>query len=66
MRRMPFRLLTTECRRCGKPIVTGNRSLFGADEAKARLGSICEACVTDAERREMEQAQAAAILNGGR
>lgn len=66
MRRMPIRLLTTECRRCGKPLVTASWTLPGTEGAKARLDRICEDCVTDAERREIEQAQAAAVLNGGR
>jgi len=33
MRRSPrFQLVQTTCKRCGKPIYTGNRSLFGLDE----------------------------------
>ena len=55
MRRRPkFRLIHTTCRRCGKPLMTGSRSLYGNDAAKARLDRICGDCVTDEERHEME------------
>jgi hypothetical protein len=61
-RRQPLRILTTTCRRCGKPVATASRSLYGADAAKARLDRICEACCTPEERREMLTLQADAIL----
>ncbi len=64
MRRGAFQLVTTSCRRCGKALMTGSRSLFGADAAKARLDRICEACVTPEERAEMLGEQAKAILGG--
>ena len=59
--RMKFQLLTTTCRRCGKSIVTGNRSLFGADAAKARLDRICEACITPDELAEIRGEQRKAV-----
>lgn len=34
MARTAFRILTTTCRRCGKAIATGDRSLYEADAAK--------------------------------
>jgi len=38
MRRSPrFQLVQTTCKRCGKPIYTGNRSLFGLDDVKAKM-----------------------------
>ena len=52
-RRTRFALVHTECKRCGAPIVTGNRSLFGADALKARYGSICDACMPEAEQEQM-------------
>lgn len=52
--RKRFKLIQTACRICGKPVMTGNRSLYGNDAAKARLDRICDDCVTDEERQEME------------
>ncbi len=62
MRGSRFHLVSTECRRCGKPLMTGNRSLFGADAAKARLDRICEACITPEEQAELLGEQAKAIM----
>ena len=48
-----FSLIQTTCRRCGKPLMTGNRSLFGNDKDKKRLDRICSKCVTPEEAKEM-------------
>jgi Protein of unknown function (DUF2688) len=70
MRRTRIQIITTSCRRCGKPLATLSRSLYGAERAKANLDRICGDCVTEEERQEMLVAQAQAILgqtevNGG-
>ena len=57
MRRRKFELIQTNCRRCNKTIYTGSRSLFGHNELKRKLGSICENCTTDDERREIIETQ---------
>jgi hypothetical protein len=54
--RPKFRLTHTECRRCGKPLLSGNRSLYGNDAAKGRLDRICDGCTTPQERAEIERA----------
>jgi len=54
MSKKKFGLLVTTCRRCGKPLLTGNRSLYGNDEAKSRLDRICKECLTPAEQRDIE------------
>lgn len=56
VRRNRFRLVHSSCRRCGAPILTGNRSLYGAESTRQKYGRICGACVTDDERREMDAA----------
>lgn len=61
MRTGRISLVMTACRRCGKPITTGSRSLYGADEAKAKLDRICEICITPDERQAILAAQAVAI-----
>ncbi len=53
MRKSKFQLIQTTCRRCGKPLMTGNRSLFGLDEAKKRLDRICANCITPEEQAEI-------------
>ena len=54
MKRPKFQLIKTECKRCGTPLYTGNRSLWGADSAKAKYGNICNKCMTPEERAEMQ------------
>jgi hypothetical protein len=49
-------IINTTCKRCGKPLATLNRSLWGADAAKQEYGSICEKCITPLERQAIEQA----------
>ncbi len=62
MKRRPITIVTTICRRCNKPLTTLSRSLYGADEAKARLDRLCSDCTTPEERQEMLMLQAEAIL----
>lgn len=59
---MKVKILTTTCRRCGKPIATLNKSLYGLDELKARLDRICTDCITVDEAQDILDAQAQAIL----
>ena len=59
-----FRLVKANCKRCGGGIVTGNRSLYGADALKAELGGICSRCITPEEERRILSGQARAILKG--
>jgi hypothetical protein len=61
---MRFKIITTTCRRCGKALATGSRSLYGADAAKAELDRICENCVTPEERQEIQRAIGQAIAGG--
>lgn len=48
-----IKLVETTCRRCGKKITTGNRSIHGYPEQKKRLDRICEDCITDDEKAEL-------------
>jgi superfamily II helicase len=59
--RRKFQLIVTTCRRCDKPITTGNRSLYGADAAKAKYERICSDCATEQENYEMNLAIGKAI-----
>jgi RNase P subunit RPR2 len=53
MKRTKFQLIQTSCKRCGKPLVTGSRSLYGMDEAKAKYDRICQQCMTPEEHHEL-------------
>lgn len=61
-RRSRLMLVYTNCTRCSKPLTTLNRSLYGADALKSKLGSICSDCITPEERHEMEQGIGQAAL----
>ena len=52
----------TTCKRCGKTIYTADRSIYGLDELKARLGRVCETCVTPEENQEIQEAMANCLL----
>jgi len=52
-RRVKFQLIETTCRRCGKKLLTGNRSLFGLDKEKKELDRICSECITPEETRRI-------------
>ena len=60
--RTRFTIQMTTCRRCGKALATGSRSLYGADAAKARLDRICRSCITPEEQAEIELAVNAAVF----
>lgn len=53
MKHSKFRLVNTTCPRCGKPTMTGNRSLWGADQLKAKYSGICSSCTTPEEKQEI-------------
>lgn len=54
MRRLGrFRLMETTCKRCGKPLVTGNRSLNGNEDLKKKFERICGSCMTPEEKNEL-------------
>lgn len=44
-------MVNSNCKRCGKPIITSNRSLFGNNSAHAKWAGIC--CLTQDELKEM-------------
>lgn len=59
---MKVKVTSTVCRRCGRPIATLSKSLYGCDELKARLDRICTGCITVDEAQEILAGQAEAIL----
>ena len=48
-----IKLIQVKCERCNKPITTTNRSLYGADELKAKFGKLCNNCATDEEKHQI-------------
>ena len=53
MKKQKFQLIETTCKRCGKKLFTGNRSLFGFDKEKSELGRICKNCITSEENNRL-------------
>ena len=61
-RRRKIHLVHTACKRCGTPLVTTNRSIYGADTLKAELGPLCEKCITPDEKQKMLEGQLSAAM----
>lgn len=61
LRAKPFHLVNTNCPRCGKPTVTGSRSLWGAYTLKQKFDGVCSACITPAERKEIDETLAECV-----
>lgn len=55
MRKVKYQLYTTECKRCGNPVTTSTRSLYGANSAHAKYAGICSDCMWPEEREEMQR-----------
>jgi hypothetical protein len=47
-------IVQTNCKRCGRPIATASHSITGNEDLKAKFGGICQDCMTDDERHELE------------
>ena len=63
LRMKPIQIVTTKCKRCGKQIATGSRSLIGLDSLKSALGDICNDCITPEERQIILHAQGTALCH---
>ena len=63
MPKLKFELVETDCKRCGRKVTTGSRSLHGADGLKAELGGICSRCIKPEEETRILDGQAEAILS---
>lgn len=48
---MPLKisLLKANCKRCGKELVSANRSLWGQDKQKNEFGVVCSSCASQEE-----------------
>lgn len=45
-----IKLFQIRCKKCGKPITTTNRSIYGAEDLKAKYGELCCDCVSVEEK----------------
>ena len=48
------RLINTKCKRCGKPLTTLSKSIWGAEDARSKYAEICSSCMTDEETIDMQ------------
>lgn len=46
-------LVPTTCKRCGRQLYTGNRSLYGNEALKAKYERICSGCMTPQEKADL-------------
>lgn len=60
---MKIHIVMTKCKRCGKSLAKTDKSLYGAEKAKAQYGDICSDCMSSEEKFDMLQEQAKAILS---
>ena len=63
MARGRIELVLVPCKRCGFPITTTNRSLYGLDSLKAQIGVICQTCVSLEEQFEIAHNIGKALTN---
>jgi len=54
-------IVMTKCKRCGKPLVKTDRSLYGLDTLKEKYGDICQDCMSEDETMEMLREQGQGI-----
>lgn len=52
----------TKCKRCGKPLVSLNKSIWGANDAQTKYAGICEGCMTEKEKQELQNMVNTAVL----
>jgi hypothetical protein len=57
MARKRIAIIVSKCRRCGKPLATASRSIWGADAIKKKYELICDDCLTPEEKDDMFQKQ---------
>ena len=53
---MKIKLEIVNCKRCGKKITTAKKSFYGLNNLKRKYGMICINCVTEEEKKEIENA----------
>ncbi len=46
-------LISVNCKRCGKALITTDRSLHGLDSLKRAVGILCSDCTTEEEKQEL-------------
>jgi len=63
MARSRIRVFTMKCRRgCGTTLATMNRSIWGmSPETVKKFQGICENCMTEEEKRELQEASINAV-----
>lgn len=59
---MRERIYLTKCKRCGKPLASLTQSIWGANDAQTKYAGICEGCMTEKEKQELQNMVNTAVL----
>lgn len=51
--RNKIKLLSCNCKRCGKELLTADRSFYGLNKEKEQFGVVCSACANPKEIAEI-------------
>lgn len=54
-------LITANCKRCGKELLTASQSLWGLNKQKKEFGVVCTSCATQEETASILHATGKAI-----
>lgn len=63
MARKRIQIIMSKCRRCGTPLATASKSIWGDESTKKKYELICEKCLTPDEKSDMFNRQANNIRN---
>ncbi len=65
MRKNRIQMITAPCKRCGNPVTTASRSIYGLDRQKAEFGVVCSNCATPEEKYDINMQIGKGIVTGG-
>ena len=54
-------LLASNCKRCGKELLTASQSIHGLDKEKKEFGVVCSSCTTQEESASLIHSMGKAI-----
>ena len=61
---MALKLEKVKCKRCGAEILTGSKSINGADKTRAKWAGICEDCFRPGELEQLMEDYSNEVFRG--